>query len=367
MDYVISYLARWEGSKRLESFISEYCFSYWAKAFYGADNISFNWYTYKPHKDEQPLFIRFTDSQSPTKINTIDRTFTSHLLKKNIIVVFAYYKPEQNAFFASTIREEGKQLAPVKVQDAASLFLSLSGIQCLIEPEEAHNKETGLAEVKGITKICSALGSEDTYRLYLNRRFINEVLRPSFDSHPSDLDAVCLHNGKLRIMEFKRKTPAAGYMEGFRSSARFDAKQETETHIGRNQERQVYQAEIKAHLEQLGIIKNHSHPVYGLDWGHSQSARWYLDNGFEYCLIHWHREKARSIDHIDPITWGFREPETIRFKLLTQLEFLGFNITYGRNSGMNGNVRIQDMLDAEIFDEVRDNAPFPEVFNKLNM
>ncbi|RXJ72046.1 hypothetical protein CS022_18120 [Veronia nyctiphanis] len=139
-------------------------------------------------------------------------------------------------------------------------------------------------------------------------------------------------------------------------------------HCGKTYKRQT---DIYNHLCAKKLVKVTNHSVYGLDAGHVNAARWYSENGLPYSLIHWEKGQkdrsrpVQSIEHIDTGSWNFLQEETLKFNLPYTLRFVGINFTFGKNSGMNGSVRIQKMIDGASFKKRKGVSPFRAVFSDL--
>ncbi|RXJ72078.1 hypothetical protein CS022_18305, partial [Veronia nyctiphanis] len=204
----IEYFFEWEGSKRIESFASEYLFHTQVRKYYGS-HASFDWFMDFPDTKNSPLFIRFTGKEPVRNLNIADRKFTHHLLKLGARVIFARYNPDTDSFEAAPVTEKVNGLTTPPPDDAAFLIMREAGKTQPDTPKVARNKDN--ARIK-IRQVCEALGTNIVKHLHLQRRFINSVLRPALHRHPSDIDTVCLSGQHLHIIEFKRKFPARNYL-----------------------------------------------------------------------------------------------------------------------------------------------------------
>lgn len=329
-----------EGSKRLESFVSEYYFRQELYRYFEASWLAMDWFY--TNLGEKYLFIKNLYTRSSRVLTRADRSFIQKLLALGHRVVLVHFA-EDKEFRAVEVSSVSDRLAVIaekkSYMPAIELFQSMSG-KLLKKYVSTRKEQVYKIDIGGF---LDALGSDAT-ELYLSRVFIYEVFYPAFHRQPSDIDAIVVKGEKHTCIEFKRKGPAKGYFVPHQLPKNLDVlKNRISRECGQRR------SEIEKYLR-LQRFKYSPRGCYGLDaWPHSRFVRYCAEMGVNYYQINWDRPDEESVDKVDWSTWKLKELETFYGCYLHPDKFCGFTFTIGGESGMFSYLRFQETVNQDCY------------------
>lgn len=347
------YLRSMEGEKRSEAFFSEYYFSEEVRRHFPVDLIAFDWLYTKMNGNEY-IFFKLLGKNSSHSISLADRHFIRLLIGKGHHV-FLIHNDDKNDFVAAKVKEITDDLSvradPKCCGDAKEILMTLSSKNDFKEYNGASHPYRGSSIESLFDAIYAYSGDVDNFLLV--RKFIYEVFYPVFHRQPIDLDALLLNVelNQLVCVEFKRKGPAKRmykFSTGDFSTSRLEAlkwKCKKELSSLKPAEDSLARDRLKRLIEEQNVVHKDT-PCFGLDlFPHSEFVRFCHENQLSYFQINWHRPKKNARDLLDLRRWSLLEKEEFYCAQIGPESFSGFNFTHGKDSGMNGDLRFQEMVE----------------------
>ncbi|WP_253657739.1 hypothetical protein [Vibrio sp. Y58_MX_L22] len=358
------FLLHWEGTKRLESFISEQYFQKSVENYFGREFTSFDWFRCTYDYGKKSIFVRFLGRNYSKNMSKADIALIREFIEKKETVVIARYD-ESGEFkaYKAKLNLENKKIGSSIFDDAAELLCQLSMHNNLKQSSPAKNK---LAETDAgiVTYLQEGLSSKEQTSLLLTRRFIYEVLYPAFHNQPNDIDAVVLSKGEIKFLEFKRKDPAQSYfttrlpLTKVKSICKQIIETEDTTDVG--ELRTTIRERLKNSVGQAVFS-----PSYGIDQSHTKFIRWCHSNNMGYYLIHLNAGKTLSSKFINLQLNHLTKPVSFSYKQILSGDIDGFNFTIGEDSGMNPYTRIQETIRADKFKKLEQAKKMDSIFEMI--
>lgn len=359
------FLLNWEGTKRLESFVSEHYFQKSVEKYFGPDRTSFDWFRCTYNYGKKNIFVRFLGLKHSEHMSLADKTLIHELLDKKETVVIARYD-ESGDFkaYKAVLDLENKKIKSSIFDDAAKLLCQLSQHNYLRQSSPAKNKNAE-TDAEIVTFLQKGLSSKEQTSLLLTRRFIYEVLYPAFHNQPNDIDAVVLSKGKIKFLEFKRKDPAQSY---FTTQLPLTQVKSTLKEIIDNANKpdsDELRTTIREHFKTNSDYSAILSPSYGIDQSHTKFIRWCHSNNMDYYLIHLNAGKTLSSGLINLRLNQLITPVNFSYRQIIAEDIDGFNFTIGKDSGMNPYPRIQETVQADKLYKLEKSKTMDNIFERI--
>lgn len=358
------FLLHWEGTKRLESFISEQYFQKSVENYFGREFTSFDWFRCTYDYGKKSIFVRFLGRSYSMHMSRVDIALIRELIdKKETVVIARYDESGEFKAYKAVLKLESKKIASSIFDSAEKLLCQLSQHNKLKQSRPAKNKKPE-TDAAIITYLQKELSSQEQSSLLLTRRFIYEVLYPAFHNQPNDIDAVVLSKGKIKFLEFKRKNPAQSYFTTKLplSQVKSICKQiiDTEETTDSNKLRTTIRERLTNSVGHIVFS-----PSYGIDQSHTKFIRWCHSNNMCYYLIHLNAGKMLSSELINLHLNHLKTSVNFSYREIRVGDIDGFNFTIGEDSGMNPYPRIQETIRADKFEKLEQSKTMDSIFEMI--